>query len=217
MRLLDLFCCAGGASVGYAEVGFEVVGVDIVDRPRYPYEFIREDALAVLGDPDFLSEFDAIHASPPCQAACTLTKGTNRALAGRYVDLYDQIRDLMLETGKPGIIENPRAEPHMVLCGEMFSLGVIRHRKFELLNWSADAPPHKPHRGRVRGYRHGKWYDGPYIAAYGNGGGKGTIAEIQRAMGIDWTDVREELTEAIPPAYTRYVGAKLLDWLRTRT
>jgi hypothetical protein len=88
----------------------------------------------------------------------------------------------------------------------MFSLGVIRHRNFELGGWTMPQPPHVKHRGRVRGMRHGQWFDGPYVAAYGDGGGKATIAEMQQAMGIDWTDVREELTEAIPPAYTEHIG-----------
>ena len=87
---------------------------------------------------------------------------------------------------------------------------MIRHRKFELINWSTEQPEHKPHRGRVRGWRHGRYHDGPYIAAYGKGGGKGSVAEMQEAMGIDWTDVHEELREAIPPAYTELIGARFL-------
>ena len=211
IRVLDLFCCAGGAAVGYSQAGAGYVeGWDIVPRPRYPFAFRLGDALDVLQDTAYLRSFDLIHASPPCQAACTLTKGTNAALADRYEDLYEPVRDLIEASGVPGVIENPRSRPDMVLCGEMFGLGVIRHRKFELVGWSAPAPAHKNHRGRVRGYRHGKWFDGPYVAAYGNGGGKATIAEMQEAMGIDWTDVREELTESIPPAYTRYIAEQFI-------
>ena len=127
--------------------------------------------------------------------------------------MYDEVRDLMYASGLPGTIENPRSRPDLVLCGEMFGLGVIRHRKFELVNWATDFDykrDHVKHRGRVRGWRHGKFYDGPYVAAYGAGGGKASITEMQEAMGIDWTDVREELTEAIPPAYTEYIGRRLL-------
>lgn len=212
MRILDLFCCAGGAGEGYARAGFQVVGVDIVDRPNYPYTFVRDDALAYLTDLGFA--FDAIHASPPCQAKCTLTKGTNKRLAPNYNDFYDETRSLMEATGLPGIIENPSARPDMVLCGEMFGLGVLRHRNIELVNWSAPAPAHLKHRGPVRGWRHGVYRDGPYVAAYGKGGGKATVPEMQQAMGIDWTDVREELTEAIPPAYTEYIGGHLMAHLR---
>jgi DNA (cytosine-5)-methyltransferase 1 len=139
-----------------------------------------------------------------------MTLGTNQALADRYEDLYPVVAPLIYASGVPAVIENPSARPDMVLCGEMFGLGVLRHRKFELVNWSAPAPAHVKHRGRVRGWRHGTFYDGPYIAAYGKGGGKGSAAEIQEAMGIDWTDVHEELTEAIPPAYTEYIGRQFL-------
>jgi DNA (cytosine-5)-methyltransferase 1 len=187
-----------------------VEGWDIVERPRYPFKFYQGDALEVLRNPAYLRLFDLVHISPPCQAKCSLTAGTNKALAGRYVDLYPEVRDLMYASGVPGVIENPSARPDMVLCGEMFGLGVIRHRRFELVNWSAKAPEHIKHRGRVRGYRHGQWFDGPYIAAYGNGGGKGSVTEMQEAMGIHWTDVREELTEAIPPAYTEHIARQFL-------
>jgi DNA (cytosine-5)-methyltransferase 1 len=214
--IVDLFCCAGGAGMGYHRAGFEVIGVDIVPRPNYPFEFVKMDAIDVLKDivRGYQRWMVGIHASPPCQKDCTLTKGTNAHLADKYVDLYDQTKELMEATGLPGVIENPRAQKDMVLCGEMFGLGVIRHRNIELVNWSAPAPKHKTHRGRVRGYRHGVWYDGPYIAAYGKGGGKGNVQEMQEAMGIDWTDVHEELTEAIPPAYTEYIGHQLMAHLK---
>ncbi|MGW6920878.1 DNA methylase [Streptomyces sp. NPDC054950] len=211
MLVLDLCCCGGAASKGFMDGGATYVeGWDIVQRDSYPYEFRKGDALDVLRDTAYLRRFDFIHASMPCQAKCTLTLGTNKHLAGRYVDLYEPMRDLMYASGIPGSIENPRARPDMVLCGEMFGLDVIRHRKFELVNWKAPKPAHKPHRGRVRGYRHGVWYDGPYVAAYGQGGGKASVAEMQKAMRIDWTDKREELTEAIPPAYTEHIARAFL-------
>lgn len=214
--ILELFCCAGGAGMGYSRAGFDVIGVDIVDRTNYPFTFHRADALDVLKEVvrGYHPWVVGIHASPPCQAKCTLTQGTNAHLADRYEDLYEPVKDLMTRTGLPGVIENPSARPDAVLCGEMFGLGVIRHRKFELVNWQTDPPKHTPHRGRVRGHRHGKYYDGPYIAAYGKGGGKGNVAEMQEAMGIYHTDVHEELTEAIPPAYTEWVGRRLLAWLK---
>ena len=115
------------------------------------------------------------------------------------------------------MIENPSARADWTLCGEMFGLGVIRHRKIELVNWSAPGPAHKPHRGRVRGWRHGVYHDGPYIAAYGKGGGKGSVAEMQDALGIHWTDVHEELTESIPPAYTEHIGQELMCYLLDTT
>jgi DNA (cytosine-5)-methyltransferase 1 len=209
--LADLYSCAGGAGKGYEDEGFEVIGYDHVPRPNYPMKFVQADAIETLkrilaGE----IKVDAIHASPPCQKRCTLTKGTNKHLESSYDDFYDETKELMEATGLPGVIENPSARKDMVLCGEMFGLGVIRHRNIELVNWSAPAPKHKKHRGRVRGYRHGQWFDGPYIAAYGKGGGKGSVKEMQDAMGIHWTEVHEELTEAIPPAYTRYIGRHLM-------
>jgi hypothetical protein len=93
------------------------------------------------------------------------------------------------------------------LCGEMFGLGVIRHRLFET-NWGYKAPAHVKHRGKVRGWRHGTFYDGPYVAVYGEGGGKGTTAEWSAALGIDWM-TRDGLRESIPPAYTEHIGHQL--------
>ncbi|WP_424213582.1 DNA methylase [Streptomyces sp. BI20] len=221
-RLLDLFCCAGGAGRGYADAGFAVTGVDIVPRERYPFELVRGDALTVLADlidTGRIGEFDVIHASPPCQAACTLTAGTNTATGwgGRHVDLLPAVRELLDATGLPYVIEQPNGRAalrrDLTLCGEMFGLGVLRHRNFELGRWTTGRPAHPRHRGRVRGWRHGVWHEGPYVAAYGAGGGKASVPEMQAAMGITWTDRREELTEAIPPAYTAWIGRA---WLATR-
>ncbi|MFJ7018459.1 DNA methylase [Streptomyces sp. NPDC101117] len=218
-RLLDLFSCAGGAAVGYHRAGFAVDGCDIVDRPNYPFAYHHGDALtylAALIASGEIERYAFVHASPPCQHGCALTVGTNtsRGWGRAHVDLVAPVRDLLDETGLPYVIEQPngRAEirKDLTLCGEMFGLGVIRHRNFEVGGWSIEKPAHVPHRGRVRGWRHGRFYDGPYVAAYGNGGGKPTIPELQQAMGMTWTDVREELTEAIPPAYTEAIGRAYL-------
>jgi hypothetical protein len=211
-RLLDLFCCAGGAGVGYHRAGFEVVGVDIEPQPDYPFKFIQGDALTYLAN--HWHEFDAIHASPPCQASTALTKGTNK---GRmYVNLIPETRRLLAATGLPTVMENVQGSDlrrDLTLCGEMFGLGVLRHRYFEVENFSAEAPAHKPHRGRVRGWRHGTYYDGPYVAVYGDGGGKGSVEEWREAMGIDWTDDRKSIAEAIPPAYAEHIGRQLIEHL----
>ncbi|MEU2976624.1 DNA methylase [Streptomyces hirsutus] len=218
-RLLDLFCCSGGAGTGYARAGFDVDGCDIADRPNYPFPYHHGDALeylAALIASGGIRRYAFVHASPPCQHGCALTVGTNasQGWGGTHVDLVAPTRALLDATGLPYVIEQPngRAEirKDLTLCGEMFGLGVIRHRNFELGRWTIARPAHRPHRGRVRGYRHGRFYDGPYVAAYGNGGGKPTVLELQAAMGIDWTDVREELTEAIPPAYTQHIGRAFL-------
>lgn len=174
MRVLDLFCCAGGAGTGYFRAGASYVeGWDIIPRPRYPLTFRLGDALEVLRDVAYLRTFDFIHASPPCQHDAAITRGTNAHLRDRYADLYEPTRDLMYASGVPGAIETPRSRKDVVLCGEMFGLDVLRHRNIELVNWSTSPPKHVKHRGRVRGYRHGEWFDGPYVAAYGAGGGQG--------------------------------------------
>ncbi|MFJ3834487.1 DNA methylase [Streptomyces sp. NPDC090054] len=218
-RILDLFSCAGGAAMGYHRAGLTVHGIDIVARPRYPFTFRQADALTALTEliqSGEIHQYTAIHASPPCQHGCALTIGTNQSKGwGReHVQLIPELRTLLDATGLPYVIEQPNGKApvrrDLTLCGEQFGLGVLRHRNFELGHWTVDQPEHRQHRGRVRGWRHGRYYDGPYVAAYGTGGGKATIPEMQQAMGIDWTDVREELTEAIPPAYTEWIGQQLL-------
>jgi DNA (cytosine-5)-methyltransferase 1 len=207
-KLLDLFCGAGGAGMGYHLAGFDVVGVDLNPMPNYPFEFHQGDALDYLKAHWF--EFDALHSSPPCQASSALTKGTN---AGReYPQLIPATRAALLATGLPTVMENVQGSDlrrDLTLCGEMFSLDVIRHRYFEV-TFPVTQPKHVAHRGRVAGMRHGEWFTGPYFAVYGDGGGKGTVAQWQAAMGIEWTNVRKEIAEAIPPAYTEWLGAQML-------
>ena len=208
-RLLDLYCGAGGAAMGYHRAGFDVVGVDIAPQPDYPFEFHQGDALDFLAEHG--QEFDARHASPPCQASCALTKGTNNGR--KYLNLIPATREGLAVFDGPSIIENVQGADirrDLTLCGEMFDLGVIRHRYFELSGFTSTQPKHRKHRGRVAGYRHGQWYEGPYFAVYGDGGGKGSIPEWQAAMGIDWTDNRKSIAEAIPPAYTDWIGTQLI-------
>jgi hypothetical protein len=207
-RVLDLFCNAGGAAVGYARAGFEVVGVDLHPQPNYPFRFVQGDAITfvTMNGP----EFDLVHASPPCQYGAAITLGTNKHRQSLHPNLYPSTSAALEGTGRPYVIENPDARPDVVLCGEMFGLGVLRHRKIELGNWTTERPKHVKHRGRVRGWRHGEYFDGPYIAAYGNGGGKGSAQEMREAMGIDWTDDRDELVEMLPPAYTEWIGRAFL-------
>lgn len=195
--------------MGYFRAGFDVIGVDIAPQPDYPFEFHQGDALDFLADN--WRQFDAAHGSPPCQASCTLTAGTNQ---GReYINLIPETRRLLRSTGLPTVIENVQGSDlrrDLTLCGEMFGLGVLRHRYFEVAGFAAMSPEHLPHRGRVRGWRHGAYHDGPYVAVYGDGGGKGSVSEWQQAMGIDWTDDRKAIAEAIPPAYTEHVGRALM-------
>lgn len=218
--VLDLFCCAGGAARGYQRAGFRVMGVDIEPRPNYCGDaFLQADALEMLGMVS-ATDWAMIHASPPCQDGSTLTIANRAHGRGReHVQLLPRTRALLDGIGLPYVIEQPASRrgglmrTDLRLCMDMFPIEpprVFRHRDFELSSMSVPQPRHDKHRGRVRGWRHGVRHDGDYVAAYGSGGGKATVAEMQHALGIDWTDVREELTEAIPPAYTEHIGRAFL-------
>lgn len=226
--LLDLFCKAGGAGAGYAQAGFEVVGVDIEPQRRYPFDFIQGDVLALT--PDFLAGFDAIHASPPCQAHTSLKTMHN---AKDHPNLIPATRAMLQASGKPYIIENvegAKAEliDPILLCGTMFGLGVEdaelrRHRLFET-SFPIILRPACQHGqrdviglygGHVRNRRRART-----IGIYGEGCrdsrrkfDKGvpdfTIDQGRAAMGCDWMTVAE-LSQAIPPAYTRFLGEHLL-------
>lgn len=213
-KLLDLFAGAGGAGMGYIEAGFDVTGVDIEWQEDYPGTFVQSDALAYLAAHGH--EYDAIHASPPCQASSALSKGTNQGKY--YLNLIPATRALLALHNKPTVIENVQGSDlrrDLTLCGEMFGLGVIRHRYFEVSGFAAVPLDHKPHRGRVAGWRHGEWFDGPYFAVYGDGGGKGTVAQWQDAMDMHWTNNRKSIAEAIPKAYTRFIGGQIMTRLES--
>lgn len=215
-RLLDLFCGAGGAAMGYHEAGFEVVGVDIAPQPRYPFEFHQGDALQWP-----LDGFDAIHASPPCQlysAANNIHQRTD------HPDLIPPTRERLRGSGLPYIIENVPRSPlqnWVMLCGLAFGLNVKRHRWFES-NIALMAPPCPPgHPGEwvlVFGHtileRSGQVgrtpKNGPILRRRHLGTDVG-----REAMGIPWMN-RDELSEAIPPAYTRHLGDFLLAAIRER-
>ena len=210
-KLLDLFCCAGGAATGYHHAGFTVTGVDITDQPNYPFEFIRADSLKLNND--FISSFDAIHASPPCQAYSVTAKRTG--MGNMWPKLIEPVRNMLKRSKKPYVIENVYGAPlqnPIILCGTMFpELRVIRHRLFEI-NWPAPTlPPHRPHPlchtldKRKNHYGHtDEWHD--YVQV--TGGGNCTVAAAQDAMQISWMR-KHELNEAIPPAYTKFIGRAL--------
>lgn len=202
-RLLDLFCCAGGASVGYYRAGFDVFGVDIDPQPNYPFPFIQADAIAFLEFP--LVGFQAIHASPPCQRFSNMSH-CRPGLAQQYEDYISATRAGLERTGLPYVIENvPRAplENPITLCGHMFGLELYRHRLFES-NVPLIAPGHPEH--TLPASKAGHWTPGTVMSVAGHAA---PVAKAREVMGIDWT-TREELSEAIPPAYTEYVGAQVL-------
>ncbi len=202
-RLLDLFCCQGGAGMGYHRAGFDVVGVDMSAQPRYPFEFHQGDALAYLEAHGH--EFDAIHASPPCQAF-TLAQRIQR---NEHPDLIAPVRALLEELGRPYVIENVPGAPlrnPLELCGCMFDgLNVYRPRWFES-NTPLPMLLHSPHveRQTKMGRRP---VPGQRMHVVGN---FADVAAGARAMGIDWM-TRDGLREAIPPAYTEHIGRTLLE------
>lgn len=206
-RLLDLYCKAGGCSMGYHRAGFDVVGVDIEPQPNYPFEFYQADALTYS-----LDGFDAYHASPPCPGYSVL--------AAMHPDrewplLIEPTRERLIATGKPYVIENVETAPlsrcpdlfgnyGVMLCGSMFKLGVDRGylRRHRLFETSFPIPqPDCHHKGRA-------------VGVYGHGGHTGKHrmlyrAEAAEAMQIDWMN-RDEMCQAIPPAYTEYIGKFLM-------
>ena len=195
-RIADLFCGAGGAGMGLHRAGFEVVGFDLKPQPNYPFEFHQADALGVD-----LGGFDAVWASPPCQAYSTITR--DKAI---HPDLYIPTRQLLIESQKPYIIENVLGAPYdsgIILCGSMFNMRVRRHRNFET-SWMMFRPQ----------CRHQE--QGRPITVTGHGGGKpcrhsdrGVRSEWPIVMGMPWASPKE-CTQAIPPAYSQYIGNRLM-------
>lgn len=218
-RLLDLFSGAGGCTKGYQRAGFYVIGVDINSQPNYcGDEFVQMDALeaARKAATGAFGSFGAIHASPPCQAFTAYRRTGN---VGEYPDLIAPVRELLEATGLPWVMENVAGSPlddPLMLCGSMFDLDVQRHRFFES-NVPLD-PPAWPCRHRI--WAPDRFPGGRSVERTGSSTGLVRACvevgswdiplERQRAaMGIEWMQL-EELTQAIPPAYTELIGAQLL-------
>lgn len=214
-KLLDLFCGAGGCSMGYYLAGFEVVGVDIMLQPHYPFEFVQADALTFP-----LQGFDVVHASPPCQSysSCQHFPWANTEPAPK---LIDPIRACLEVSGKPWVIENvagANLPDALELCGSMFDLPIRRHRWFSC-SQLLFAPGPCCHAdgfyncvgGKIRGY-------GSLASQTTYRDKKGQMhkregyyrLEIGReAMGVDWMNMRE-LSQAVPPSYTKWIGIQIL-------
>ena len=205
MKVLDLFCGAGGASMGYHRAGFKVTGVDIKHGKRYPFKYLRLNVMEL--QPSDLAEYDLIHASPPCQTH-SITRNL-RIAQGKQTDKLDLIeptRALLQASGKPYVIENVPGAPlfkPILLCGSAFDLKVRRHRLFESnLELKGTVCDHKK--------------QGRPVGVYGSmrdeipSGGKTaeTIEQAREAMGINWM-IWGELVEAIPPVYTEYLGKQV--------
>lgn len=203
LLMLDLFCGAGGATKGYKNAGFKVLGIDIKPQPRYVGDFfIQMNALDC--DYEFLSIFDIIHASPPCQAY-SKASAIARKRGKIYPDLIPQTRQLLAAASKPYVMENVESAPiraDICLDGTMFDLGVIRRRLFE-----SNIPnmPRYPKPSKIEG----SVLDGDYVTVAGKGGGSGLKVDWARAMGIDWM-LKYELKESIPPAFTEWIAKEAL-------
>jgi DNA (cytosine-5)-methyltransferase 1 len=200
MKLLDLFCCQGGAGMGYHQAGFTVTGVDLYPQPRYPFEFIQADAIDYLKNHGH--EYAAVHASPPCQAHSM----AQRLMGNEHPELIAPTRDVLNNLGLPYIIENVVGAPldnPFELCGAMFGLGTYRHRLFET-SFPVEVPDHPEHTARTTKMGRAP-VDGEMIHVVGNFSG---VAKAKVAMGIDWMN-RDGLRESIPPAYTQFIGEQL--------
>ena len=207
-RLLDLFCKAGGASMGYHLAGFEVVGVDIKKQKRYPFEFIQADALEVLQDMHFLKTFDVLTASPPCQTHSSTKHLRNaQGKTTSKIDLIPETREGLIKAQKPYVIENVPGAPlnhPVVMCGSYFGLQVRRHRLFEsTFALTGTVCDHKK-QGRPVGV-----YGSMKDEIPRGGTTAKSIEEARTAMGIDWM-LWGDLVEAIPPAYTKHLGDQMM-------
>ena len=234
-KLLDLFCCAGGAAMGYHRAGFDVVGVDLTPQPNYPFDFTNGNALNLLAHlltggrvstsrhpwGHFeLADFDAIHASPPCQGYLNLG-AVNRALGREYehATLIPATRELLEATGKPYVIENVEdAKKEMVdparICGTGLGLPLRRHRLFEsnvpLTGVACDHGRFTEKRYWTGWRPNGEHRLSTVVQIYGNAGGR---EHWPAALGVDWMTAKE-MTECIPPAYSEHIGRQLLAHIR---
>ena len=208
MKLLDLYCKAGGASRGYQLAGFEVVGVDIKKQKRYPYEFIQAECLELMKDMEFLRSFDVIAASPPCQThSITQHLRNAQGKSTDKIDLIPQTREALVASGKPYVIENVPGSPlinPIQMCGSHFELKVRRHRRFESNLPLIGSPCKHKEQGKPVGI-----YGSMRDEIPGGGHTAKTIEQAREAMGIDWM-IWGELVEAIPPIYTQEIGKQLL-------
>ncbi|WP_086724665.1 DNA cytosine methyltransferase [Streptomyces sp. NRRL B-24085] len=204
-RLLDLYCCQGGAAKGYADAGFDVTGVDINPQPRYPYRFVQADAIAFVLEHG--AEFDFIHASPPCQHDSDCQRIQDNA----HPDLIAPTRAALEASGRPWVMENvrgalPKLHAPVMLCGPMFGLATYRHRYFETGGgFTLDQPDHPAH--TVPQAKMGRPVPpGHYGQFVGNFSG---VDLARRVMGVPWMN-RDGIRECIPPAYADHIGRAAL-------
>ncbi len=204
-RLLDLFCCQGGAAKGYADAGFDVTGVDTAPQPRYPFRFVQADAIAYVLEQG--AQFDVIHASPPCQhdSDCQRLQGNT------HPDLIAPTRAALKATGRPWVLENvrgalPKLDHPVMLCGPMFGVETYRHRYFETGGGLTLTQPHHPPHLVPQAKMGRPIPPGHYGQFVGNFSG---VDLARRVMGVPWMN-RDGIRECIPPAYTQFIGTQAL-------
>jgi len=208
-RLLDLYCCGGGAGYGYEQAGFAVTGIDIEAHPNHRGVFIQSDAIEYLKA--HYHEYDAIHASPPCQAY-SQASAQFRSRGKEYATLIEATRDALIETKLPYIIENVPGSPlinPIQLCGAMFGMRTYRHRLFES-NIPLEEPPHPKHISKNTPMGR-KPKQGEFIQYVGHFSG---VGEVKEMTGLHWLN-QNELAQSIPPQYTRYIGIQLIKYLNS--
>ena len=218
VKLLDLFAGAGGCSVGYHRAGFDVVGVDNKPHPDYPYSLFVADAIEFAEHWLTVGAFDAVHASPPCPRHSTITPAHTR---DQHPDLIEPVRELLRDWGGPYVIENVPGSPlvnPIRLCGSMFGLGVRRHRLFES-NIPMLQPECEHHtQPQVWGVYGDHGDLAPVTRPDGTSRGNKArdAAHAREVMGIDWMTEWDDLADAIPPAYTEFIGGQLAAHLEER-
>lgn len=231
MKCLDLFCKAGGATRGYQLAGFHVTGVDIEPQPHHCGEkFVQADALEYLSrliETGEIEEFDLIHGSPPCQFGSEATPVEARS---RHKNYIPELRELLLKTGKPYVIENVEGvrswlRNPVMICGSMLGLPVWRHRYFETSPYWFMSPGTCNHKRKPITVHSGSHTRKTWIPVLCTGGGDGKLASrrthrpresvevIRWAMEIDWM-TQDELNQAIPPAYTKWIGEQMLEMMK---
>jgi len=212
VRVLDLFCGAGGAGMGYHQAGFEVVGVDINPQPNYPFEFHQADAMTYP-----IEGFDLIHASPPCQAYSQSVRSTDSKWVPTRGKLEPKLIGGIRERIKhqPYVIENvlgavPYMDNPVMLCGLTLGLVIPRHRFFES-NFNIEEFPHEGHKGYAKKYARENNIEYRDMTVTGKGRHAGTSDRWKSFMGIDWYMTQPEIVESLPPAYSKYIGEQFYE------
>lgn len=218
MKLLDLFAGAGGCSVGYKMAGFDVTGVDIKAHSDYPYTLIVADVLDFIGQDGWHEGYDVIHASPPCPRYSSITHVSGNP--EDHPDLVPVMIEILTATGKPWVIENVMGAPmpgSVIVCGSSFGLRVRRHRQF-LSNvlLQSTVCDHKSQGRAIGVYGNPTGSYESQLARYKRIGRDyglraESVADAQDAMGINWMNKWDDLTDAIPPAYTKFIGLQICD------